>query len=71
MEWFEPIIIVVAIGLVLSPIIIKIVNKKRGKSTCSCGDCSSCNKDCMKNFKKYVNSEEFKRSCQEIVNDQN
>lgn len=39
MEWFEYIIIVVAVGLVLLPIALKIINKKRGKSSCASGCC--------------------------------
>ena len=67
MKWFEPLIALAAIGLVLLPIILKIINHKNGKSTCSCGcDCTSCNKDCLSNFKKYINSEEFKSSCHDI-----
>ena len=34
MKWFEPIIIIVAIGLVLLPIFLQIKNKKKGKSSC-------------------------------------
>jgi len=41
MKWFEPIIAIVAIGLVILPIILKVVNKKKGKSACSCG-CTCC-----------------------------
>ena len=33
MEWFEYIIIVVAVSLVLLPIVLRIINKKRGKSS--------------------------------------
>ena len=70
MKWFEPLIALAAIALVVLPFILKIIAKKKGKSTCSCGcDCASCNKDCMKSFKEYVSSEEFKRSCHDIVNE--
>lgn len=57
MEWFEPLIAIGAIFLVFLPIIIKIYNYKKGKSNCSCGcDCTSCNKDCLKHFKKYLDN---------------
>lgn len=70
MKWFEPIIAIIAIGLVILPFILKIINKKRGKPSCSCGcDCQSCSKDCMKSFRDYVKSDEFKCSCHEIVKD--
>lgn len=53
MKWFEPIIIIVAVGLVILPIILKIVNKKKGKSTCSCG-CAYCTHSgcCTKTIEK-------------------
>ena len=56
MEWFEYIIMAVAIFLVLLPLILKIINKKNpNKSSCNCG-CSSCSKNCacMDNFKNYL-----------------
>lgn len=57
MKWFEPLIAIVAIGLVLLPIILKIVDKKKRKAKCSCGcDCSSCDKECLANFKAYLES---------------
>lgn len=54
MKWFEYIIMLIAIGLVLLPIAIKINNKKKGNS---CGSCCCCDKkdSCLKNFKQYIN----------------
>ena len=72
MKWFEPIIALIAIFLVVLPIILKIRDYKKGKHTCSCGqDCASCSKDCARNFKEYINSKEFKECCKSIVNDNN
>ena len=53
MKWLEPIIIIDAIGLVLLPIFLQIKNKKKVKSSCSCG-CSYCsqNSECCKEIKK-------------------
>ncbi|MBQ7275978.1 MAG: hypothetical protein IJS58_01895 [Bacilli bacterium] len=61
MEWFEPLIAIGALSLVIVPIIIRIRNKKMGKSSCGCSDCDCCSKkkDCLSNFKTYLNSEEF------------
>lgn len=44
MKWFEYIIMIVAIGLVILPVVLQIVKKKKGKPTCSCGcsECSNC-----------------------------
>ena len=58
MKWFEPLIALAAIGLVILPIVLKIRAKKKGKSSCGC-DCGSCsNKDnCCANFKDYVKKE--------------
>ena len=42
MKWFEYIIMIVAIGLVFLPFILKIVNKKKGKPGCSCPHRESC-----------------------------
>lgn len=49
MEWYEYIILIIAIGLFLLPFILSFVNKKKGKKTCSCG-CSCCanRHECMK-----------------------
>lgn len=67
MKWFEPLIAIAAIFLVILPIILKIKAKRSGKGSCSCGcDCSSCSKDCAKNFKKYINSKEFKNYCNDL-----
>ena len=54
MKWFEYIILIVAIGLVLLPFILKYSNKKKGKSSCGC-ECSSCGKDCpLKEKKEHI-----------------
>lgn len=45
MKWYEYIIAIVAIGLVILPIILNTRRKKKGKSSCGCG-CESCSKDC-------------------------
>ena len=50
MKWFEYLIIVAAIILVVLPFYIKIRAYKKHKTTCGCGkDCSSCNL-CKLNF---------------------
>lgn len=56
MEWFEPIIIVVAILLVIVPFYIHFRNAFKKKNGCSCG-CSECGKkcECFASFKKYAN----------------
>ncbi len=54
MEWFEYIFIVVAISLVLLPIILKIIGKKRGKPACS--SCCCCpHKNCCQKAIDKVN----------------
>lgn len=55
MQWFEYIIIVVAVFLVILPIILKIRAKKTGKGTCSCECCSKsqCASCPMHKEKKY------------------
>ena len=69
MKWFEPIIAIIAIFLVLLPIIIKIIEKKKGNSKCSCGcDCCSKKNECYSSLKKYINSEEFKNDLEELRN---
>ncbi len=45
MKWFEYIIIIVAIGLVLLPFIINYKNRKQGKTSCGC-KCSECSIKC-------------------------
>ncbi len=45
MLWYEYMIAFVAIFLVILPIILKNIKKKKGKSSCGCG-CESCSKDC-------------------------
>jgi hypothetical protein len=40
MEWFEYIIIAVAVILVILPFILSYRNKKKGKSACACEYCS-------------------------------
>ncbi len=53
MKWFEYIIMIVAIGLVFLPFILKIVNKKKGKSGCSSGCCCCPHREsCCKVAKK-------------------
>ena len=53
MKWFEYIIIIVAIGLVFLPFILKIVNKKKGKPCCSSGCCCCPHREsCCKVVKK-------------------
>lgn len=62
MEWFEYIIIIIAIGLVVLPIFLSIKNKKKGKSSC-CGSCNSCGlyKSCCNSLKAYkIDSEKQK-----------
>lgn len=44
MEWFEYLIILLALFLVILPIILKIRDKKKGKMNCGCG--MSCKGDC-------------------------
>lgn len=41
MQWYEYLIIVGAIGIVILPIVLAIINKKRGKVSCGCS-CSAC-----------------------------
>lgn len=62
MEWFEPIIIVVAIFLVLLPLILKIKNKKQGKTGCEheCSICSS-HDQCLSNLRKYLDEQNNKK----------
>ena len=57
MQWFEPIIIIIAISLVVIPFALEIKKAIIGKSTCVCG-CSGCNKKekCLANFKSYISS---------------
>lgn len=58
MKWFEPIIAICAISLVVLPIILKVIRRKKGESNCS-GACCCCEKrnDCLKNFIEYVKKE--------------
>lgn len=55
MKWFEPIIAIIAIGLVILPIILRIIRKKNNKGTCS-SNCCCCDKrdTCLSNFKQYI-----------------
>lgn len=57
MEWFEPIIAIVAIGLVFLPFILKIIGKKKGKVVCS-SRCCCCpmRSQCSKNTQQTNNS---------------
>lgn len=61
MEWFEPIIIIIAIFLVLLPLILKIKNKKKGKTGCE-HDCSICSShdQCLSNLRKYLDEQKNK-----------
>lgn len=53
MKWFGYIIMIVAIGLVFLPFILKIVNKKKGKPGCSSGCCCCPHREsCCKVVKK-------------------
>ena len=53
MKWFEYIIMIVAIGLVFLPFILKIANKKKGKPGCSSGCCCCPHREsCCKVVKK-------------------
>lgn len=45
MEWFEYLIIVIAIGLVALPIVLEIKNRKQGKKGCGC-KCDGCHQEC-------------------------
>ena len=57
MKWFEPIIIIVAILLVVLPFAHEIKKTIKGKTSCSCG-CKECSKKgkCLANFKSFVSS---------------
>lgn len=67
MKWFEPIIAIIAVFLVILPIILKIRNKKKGKSSCGCG-CNECSKknECYSALKAYLNSSEYQKDMDEI-----
>ncbi len=45
MKWYEYIIMIIAIGLVILPFVLNHLNKKKGKSTCGCG-CDKCSANC-------------------------
>lgn len=54
MEWFEYIIIIIALGIVILPIFLKIKYKTAGKKCSSCCCCpykEQCNKQTSKNNK--------------------
>ena len=56
MEWFEYIIMAVAIFLVLLPLILKIANRKnphKSSCGCDCGENPKC-ECCMTNFMAYI-----------------
>lgn len=57
MKWFEPLIALAAVSLVVLPIILKIKSHKKGQSSCGCS-CADCSKKdtCCANFKAYINS---------------
>lgn len=59
MEWFEPLIAIAAIALVILPFILNHKNKKTGKPSCT-SDCSCCSSSgqCMHNFKEYLKERE-------------
>lgn len=80
MQWFEPIIIIVAILLVIIPIITYIVKKRNGTLKCECGheqskctgSCEKCNMDKKKNNKLvYIVSIEGMKCgmCESHIND--
>ncbi len=45
MKWFEYLIIIVMVFLVILPFILNHINKKKGKSSCGCG-CDKCSSSC-------------------------
>ena len=57
MEWFEPILIIIAILFVVIPFAFEIKKAITGKGTCACG-CGGCNKKdkCLANFKSFIDS---------------
>lgn len=59
MEWFEPLIAIAAIALVILPFILNHRSKKTGKPSCT-SDCSCCSSSgqCMHNFKEYLKERE-------------
>ena len=56
MEWFEPLIAIAAIALVILPFILNHRNKKTGKPSCT--SCCSSSGQCMRNFKEYLKERE-------------
>ena len=63
MKWFEPIIFIVAVLLVLTPIVIHFVRKKNGKLKCDCGSyISECTGNCnsCKKINKIKNKKEIR-----------
>jgi len=82
MKWFEPIIIVVAILMVLIPIVTHFVKKKKGTLKCECGhlqsectgkceSCNSHNKTKKNKTLKYILNVEGMRCgmCETHIND--
>ena len=69
MKWFEPIIIVIAIAMVVIPFAIEFRNAITKKGNCSCG-CGGCDKKdkCMVNFKSFISSKNFKNSLKDDIN---
>lgn len=67
MKWFEVLIIIVAIALVIAPIVTHIVKKKNGTLKCECGhlqkdcvnDCGKC-KSLIAEINKNKNDLKFK-----------
>lgn len=45
MQWYEILIIVLAAAFVLGVIVMTIIRKKQGKSSCGC-DCGGCGNSC-------------------------
>lgn len=43
MQWYEYLIIILSAAFVLGVIIMSVIRKKQGKSSCGC-DCSGCSK---------------------------
>ena len=68
MQWFEPLIAIGAIALVVTPIISHFVKKKKGTLKCECGhyrkdcsgNCNTCNvstKDMLEKCRRELENE--------------
>lgn len=55
MKWFEYIIMIAAIGLVFLPFILKFINKRKGKPSCSLGCCCCPNRNSCCKGEKNIN----------------